>query len=809
MSPEITSQPVYTTLQLAQQLRHMQHPAGDLADFLGNLQQQQQLRVGYGFMSSPNAMNHAALTSLALNHRTATLLGFSVQDQAAAAASVLFARERQTAALLNRNPYSVHPTAFSVMNPHQNSLHPYGAMYLGTPGGATAETPPRQAGGAETRAPAPKDAATGKRKRSSSESRPSKPPVDSLIAKPAAKPAPAKTEVSSSTVDKPEATGAEIESPVAEEPDKKVAKKEESKASASPVVETIPLFFTPPLPPSTLSTEEVATIKNGRFFDFSASCRDINKRRAGLTFLLAVGDAVPIPNPLVLIPVNERLDASGLRGVDSIGDLPISRQTVAATILCWLWACHAQDFQRLFSQNNRTAFDPSCAWLIQAGVETAVRELTFRIADSMTRQEGPFASFFKSANSDSSERAPLEPSASLEADISTASIVSRALLAELQLDDSIDQVLPLFSELTEYLDEVRKCALRAKAKERTLLASLMATKTAIGESFAMAYVSATVRAGEALGHGHVFATVQDESIGVSSMIPYDFFTIEGNLWEDAGRSEQGFNSKVTGDDLLRRAHARAIMQKCLRKIQDKHSIGGGVPDQGPYAETPSSGLLETSAEAAPPVKKQPLIVTTPKGIIRRRSSFGQEAPVPTGTGSAPATAASLYNPHHASAPLVWDTSDAKNLPYGRHVRGDDSRSSASRGNSALNSKTTNSALKPPDPGSRNSFPASTREIEWADVTGIFQSVELPKRAGGQRSTNQQHQANGDAIVAPYCRKVSMEQIVDDASDVEDCTDEAVISRHQEVLDDMKTKMAAYLEAKKLQQERRKIRARKS
>jgi hypothetical protein len=124
------------------------------------------------------------------------------------------------------------------------------------------------------------------------------------------------------------------------------------------------------------------------------------------------------------------------------------------------------------------------------------------------------------------------------------------------------------------------------------------------------------------------------------------------------------------------------------------------------------------------------------------------------------------------------------------------------------------ALVPTEPIDINSsLPKSTREIQWTDVAGIFQSVELPKRSPtsrqqAEKSENERVQAR--TIFAPYCRKIEKELVDEEESDSEeDLSEEAVLSRHQDVLDTMKAKLAAVMEARKKQQERRKSKAGKT
>jgi hypothetical protein len=142
--------------------------------------------------------------------------------------------------------------------------------------------------------------------------------------------------------------------------------------------------------------------------------------------------------------------------------------------------------------------------------------------------------------------------------------------------------------MISYLDESRKCCLHSKSQERALLAALISRKATMSLPFSHAYASSMVRAGEAIGHGELFEVVQNEEVNASTMIPYDVFTDESGAWEDPYRPIEGYTQNLSGDDLMRRAHARAMIQKSLKKLQDRHNIRGGTPNPGPYTDPPSS-----------------------------------------------------------------------------------------------------------------------------------------------------------------------------------------------------------------------------
>jgi hypothetical protein len=574
-------------------------------------------------------------------------------------------------------------------------------------------------------------------------------------------------------------------------------------------------FFAPKAP-SSVSSEHASLVRSGRFHEVVSALLDESKRSGALEYLISVGAAVPIPKALVAGPLKERLNTPGFKNAGSIGAPTIPRDVVIATILVWLWAQHEQNFQQAFEKSGRIDVDPDCKWLIQAAVDTSVRELTLEIADAVARGEGPFADALAARKGHSSSKNPSVVSesdrtnASKRVEIHTASAVSKALMTELHVDGEMNSMIPRFQHLVEYLDESRMCALRAKAQERTLLATLIARKTTMVEPFSHAYVSAMVRAGEALGHGKLFETVQDEDVMASSMIPYDIFTDESGLWEDPGKPEEHFTHGLSGDDLVRRAHARAMIRKSLRKLQDRHSIRGGTPTYGPYVDA-STAQSSASAGASEHSKTQQ-VSTAPRSGFKRRAYSISEPPLPPGTGSAHAKSSTVYNPNHVSAPLNWDADDLENSIYGRYARGDRARSlsmSLSRGDPrggkknkrsmSMSAESTISAGLDSTDGETTNL-RSTREIEWADVAGIFQNVELPKKS----KASAQEKPASRTIIAPFCRQVDNEPVAEDESDTEeDLSEETVLNNHQTVLDDMKAKLSAYLETRKEQQERRK------
>lgn len=833
-----------SALHLAQQLRQIHHPSGELADYIGNLQHQRQ--AGYDLSSlMPGAAMSAqnSLAALGLTHSSG-LVGYTMQDRAAAARA-MYAREQQTAALMGggypqSNPaYSnvnVHAAAVSAMlgssaqsamlahnqypipqagSPIHTSL--YQSLQSTTPDIPAREAESSQAHKETEAAPSVKRAQAEKPTKKA----PSSPKVTSAVTPAISKTvavevkAPVRT-AEQSLPDEPMQEQS-LESSSQSEAESKEMDQDDAAPTTS-VDEHGMKFFVPKVP-SSLSPEEAALVRSGNFSKIVSEHAGTPKRAIALEYLVSVGTAVPIPKALVAGPLKERLNTPGFKNAGSNGAPTALRDMAASAILVWLWAQHESNFQQAFEKSGRIDVDPDCKWIIQAAVDTAVRGLALEIADAVARGKGPFADV-SGRKGQPSTKSPVGSSESEKADVSkrvdihTAVTVSKALMTELRVDGEMDNVLPKFQDLVEYLDESRMCALRAKAQERTLLAALIARKTTMADPFSHAYTSSMVRAGEALGHGKLFETVQDEDVMVATMIPYDIFTDESGSWEDPNRPDESFTPGLSGEELMRRAHARAMIQKSLRRLQDKHNVRGGTSMYGPYADPATA----QSTGAGFSDSKSGAFGNPRTAGFKRRASSISEPPVPPGTGSAQAKTSTVYDPRHVSAPLEWDADDVENSTYGRHAKDARARSLslslASRsGDPRSNKKTKRSmSMSAQSVGSTGSATdgessplRSTREIEWADVAGIFQNVELPKKATPAKASAHDSKPVPKNIIAPFCREVALDELTagEESDTEEDLSEEAVIANHQLVLDHMKAKLSIYLEERKKQQERRK------
>jgi hypothetical protein len=731
-------------------------------------------------------------------HTNPGLVGYTLQDRASAARTML-AREQQAAAILGG--YQQAATFPSVGTHH--------ASFLGGGDSTSAllsqlqPTPVENTGGGQN-APTVSKEKLLNQKQSSEESDAGKREtrIDATLAVNSSQPG-----------DQPRKDA--VQARAAKEDQDRSEQKPSATASKNCGSRSLGMTFVAPDVPAGLSTHKADQIRSSKFHRVRTQL-DPSEYGIAVEFLLSAGAAVPIPKGLVLGPLKERLNTPGFKSAGVNSAPPISREVIAAAILIWLWATHEPIFRAAFEKNGRIDVDPECKWLVQTAVDTAVCELSLEIAESMAHGEGAFAeaSAARKAAPPTTDAATLPHAettyavASRKLDVCTASIVCGALSVEMYVADDMNSVIPKYSQLVEYLDEARLGALRAKSQERALLASLIARMTIMTENFAQAYVSAMVRAGEALGHGRLFEVAQDEEVASSTMIPYDIFIDENGAWEDPCKPDDGFTPMMTGDDLMRRSHARAMIQKSLRKLQDRNHIRGGTPIYGPFVE-PSSGTDPAVPANAVDTKEQTQTASPRAGAKRRMVHMNEPAMAP-GSGSAAAKSWAVYNPKHICRPLDWDPDELENSPYGLHPRGDRMRAgsvAAGRSGQFMDVANPHGPFNIAAVQSDLLLP-STVEIDWVELASIFQNVEVTRKASRYRPAEPEKPTAIDGVIyAPSCRELQGELSTDSAeSDTEeDLSEEATLASHQVVLDSMKSKLEAFLEARKKQQERRKNR----
>jgi hypothetical protein len=607
-------------------------------------------------------------------------------------------------------------------------------------------------------------------------------------------------------------------------------------------------YYVPPAPTG-ISSDFATTVLAGRCHEAIGVSVYRDLAVEGLrvvNYITAVGMAVPIPKTVITNPLKERMNGLVFKN-SNVGSMPASsRDIIAAVILLWLWRNQESSFQRAFAKSGRIDVDPECKWFVNTAVNKAVSALSNEVLGSTSRASGLTTALLAHKSKSSigpkgthgiAEQDSIRTTTT-KIDLLVASVVSKSLNMTLVLNEEMNSAIPQFDNLVDYLDECRKSALFAKSQERALLAAIVSRKATMSFSFSHAYVSAMVRAGEALGHGPLFEVVQDESCGVSTMIPYDVFTDESGGWEDPCRPLLGFTEGLTGDELMRRGHTRAMIQKSLKKLQDRQNVKGGAQIAGPYIDTGSSSASSTGSKAS----------SAARGGSHRRRSSASEPSIQTGSGSAIATSWALYEPNHQSPPLEWNANAIHNSAYGRHNMGTRPRSlSLAQGAAVLRhsgkvprrrrssssipvpvvsavqqkeqvvvlDKSSNEEVnvkpKPRDVGSR----ISTREIPWGDIAGIFQKVQLPDAIKEQKEKEAKLSAKERTIFAPVVRKLDSIPVIDDEEEEsddeeEDLTDETILARHRVVLDRMKARLTFVLENnKKRNQDRRKSRDKSS
>jgi len=603
-------------------------------------------------------------------------------------------------------------------------------------------------------------------------------------------------------------------------PAKKVAEqKKPSPKSAKKLVSSTSdslRFFVPATPPS-VSADEASLIRRGLYYQIFDKITDLAKVAPHLEYLYSVASSVPIPKALVLNPLKEALAETRYASIANSGVPAVFRDAAVAAILVWLWATHEKTFQEAFKKSGRLDVDRTCKHLILNALKTVLQDLAIEITDSLTQAKGVFADACgvrksqgdaKHTSMAQSDDEKAKNAQNVEKFVS--SIASKALTVRLHIDSCANASIPNLQDLVEFLDESRLGALKAKSQERVLLANLIARRTSMSESFSHAYTSAIVRAGEAMGHNQLFEIVQDELVGASTLLPYDIFVDETEEWEDPCKTPMCFTEDLTGEDMLNRSHARAMIHKSLRKLQDRNNLGGGAFDYGPYADMPEKGVTKKTMQK--PKGKQR------RASLKRRNSLGSDAPVHEGSGFSAAYSWHLFEPHHLSEPLQQSSTLIENKPYGLHQRTNRSRSLSlsfsSRSSEPRSAKKAKRASLPETKradmkvSSETKVPRSTVEIDWTDVASIFQTAEVPKKSPSSKAVKPDSETVADRrIIAPFCLSFDPASLADDESDAseEDLREVTVLERHEVVLEEMKEKINNFFESQKQEQERKKQR----
>jgi len=559
------------------------------------------------------------------------------------------------------------------------------------------------------------------------------------------------------------------------------------------------LVFFPTNPPTNLTSQQSNQILNGCFHQFlsgilhsqnqqssSSSEQTETNITSGVSYLFSLGGAVPFPKTLLSNAVKERIaqaQRSGGATATTVSSIP--KEAISATISVWLWSGHSDCFQRAFRKNGRIDVDLECKWLVKKTVDVSVEAVLGAVGgNAANRGDASFVDFQGNAAA------------------KVAALVCEALGKTISINDDVDTTLPNLDHLVHILESQREIAFRLMIQERALLANILARNVTMTKSFADAYVGSMIVAGEAIGHEEVCEIVQDDECGVWTMLPYDVIVSDydnhGGTWVDPCRRNGGYTPGLTAIQLTRRAHARAQLHRSLHKLQEKYGFQGGTPNAGPYDDSAISP--NSSAMISPGV-------STPRlsgGAIKRKSSFSGREIDATGGAS---HAGALRYPAHYCAPLVIDDTDINFSPYGRHQRvrfGSKGRSKRVRtSTSAALANVKDDSASNSTAGGRNALVRSSEPIDWADVAKLFQPVALPEQANAPSPKPVGEVIN---IFAPVVRNLkdgtdekmlqSDDDNGDDDGEDEDISEEAVLARHQAVLDHMKEKLDVAFEGQR-------------
>lgn len=518
--------------------------------------------------------------------------------------------------------------------------------------------------------------------------------------------------------------------------------------------------FDIPSPPQGVSQDIADLITHAKFHE----AHSLYNGKAGdseallVQFLLSLSAAVPISKDFIADALTKKLKSSHYKlrlheFVGNSGSACASRDVIIAIISIWLWAEH-KDCLALDENESEASF----RWIIDLAIDKSLSAL---------------ASFFDSRPSKKSGYGLAKDTPNEQ----VAAIASKSLADQVCVDHRADASFPMMEDLLGLLDNLRTEALQAKTQERVLLAALASRCGSMSEAFSNAYVSSIVRAGVALGHENVCEMGQDEGSRASTMLPYDYFHDAFGVWEEPCRPATGFHSAIGSDELKKRAHARSVVQKSMKKLQSRLGLQGGILDGGPYFPLQSKNKSkQPTMAAAPPIQR------SASGSLKRRASYDD------GAGQE-----SNFNPEHYIAPMMWNPTDISNLPYGQY-EGAIPGAASKKKKRKLNDGSSQGDVVALSSAAQH---CSSQEYEWEDVANMFfQGAAVDYDFGSNV------QLGKKKIYAPYVNdfdRSTLNTLAEDegeSSSDEDISDETMLQRHQSVLDDMKIKLDAALESRK-------------
>ena len=321
----------------------------------------------------------------------------------------------------------------------------------------------------------------------------------------------------------------------------------------------------------------------------------------------------------------------------------------------------------------------------------------------------------------------------------------------------------------------------------------------MSEAFSHSYTSAMVRAGAVFGYEMLCRIVKDDTTRTSTLLPFDVVSDISGAWEDPCKETDCETFNLVGEELIRRAHARALLQKSLRKLQDRFGILGGTTDEGPYGEssiTRGTPLMKRAASISLPVKATVPVLNRSSSFLKRKSSFCSTSDVTAGLNPA---VSSIANSSCYSSPYFIDMDEIENKPYGRYGSDESSRSPC---DIRLLNPTKRARLE--SHPSNLIMTRSTYEIEWTDIANLFQTISSVNNSVGKLSlprtlsnTSDMMISAGNTIFAPFCSKLEAGDVVNlennqESDSEEDISDSRLLKSHQIVLDKMKEKLDAIM-----------------
>lgn len=500
-----------------------------------------------------------------------------------------------------------------------------------------------------------------------------------------------------------------------------------------------------------------------------------------------MGAVVPIPKELIADILLEKLSMSNFQlrlheFVGSSSSASAFRDVIIAIISTWLWAEHKASFKELIEVKNwKNGAHPSYKWLIDLTVETTLSAMATSFDSRPSRKRDDMAKEISNEQ--------------------VAIIASQALANEVYVDNRVDASFPILEDLQTLLDSLRTNALQARTQERVLLAALASRCGIMSEAFSNAYVSSIVRSGVALGHENVCEIGQDEECRASTMLPYDFFHDHVGVWEEPCRPITGYHPSIGGDELKQQAHARSVIQKSMKQLQNRHGLKGGISDGGPYFPVASKDSPAPTNPAAAAAAAATPLVRTPSGSLKRRGSF--DAVGPSGTASTD----TVFNPDHSMEPMLWNPYDVANFPYGNQPPG------AELTESLVSEKKKRKLSHVKDGNARDQAPSlaleyrSTQELEWEDVANMFFHGGSTRNIDINYDFGSNDHLGKKKIIAPFVRELDRSNLNTESSTEnephfdEDVSDEKVLQRHQEALNEMKLKLDTALDTKQPSQPR--------